>query len=216
MKNKFTIRKSRSPGAREPASNEGEVGDEQDEDKQRKQIPNTLVVNKKGTRLARADLSNTTAFFGRKARSNSPKEMGPIKLNTHIRQQVYKHQSPTGTRNPAAETSRKKEEDSSTGEDPNSGDHHKYVVSPKPAKTQRIKLSPERIQGLGGILHGTQANSPRPAARFQPFEPEETKALKALARKKRQLNEELWEASGNGDVIKVARLLEPYMTCFTS
>ncbi len=214
MKGKLTIRKSRSPGGRDPPVNEGEIGDELEEDKQRKQIPNTLVVNKKGIRLARADLSNTTAFFGRKARSNSPKEVGPIKLNPNLRQQIYKHHSPVGAKNasPPAETTRAIKEERTFPVDLYGGGVGTLAtkIPVPPPKTQRLKMSPERAQQLGGIVHvGGGTNSPRAGGRFQPFEPEETKALKALARKKRQLNEELWEAAENGDVVKISRLLEP-------
>ena len=211
MKGKFTIRKSRSPNSRDPQpSNEGEVGDEQEDDRQSKQIPNTLVVNKKGVRLARADLSNTTALFGRKARSNSPKESGPIKASPNVRQQVFKHHSPIPAKNPTAETSRPKEDNPfplSPIEMPNQGG---VIAKQAMAKTHRLKMSPERAQQIGGMLNvgGGGKDSPH-SGRFQAFEPEETKALKALARKKRQLNEELWEASENGDVVKISRLLEP-------
>jgi len=216
MKAKLTIRKAKSPGGRDPQhNNEGEIGDELEEDKQLKQIPNTLVVNKKGIRLARANMSNTTAFFGRKARSNSPKDPGPIKLEAGSRQQIYKHHSPLGTKSPTNETLKFKEE-SPFPIAPADITNFAAITAKQPpaAKTQRLKMSPERVQQLGGILHvGGSSNSPR-GQRFQPFEPEETKALKALARKKRQLNEELWEAAENGDVIKISRLLEPYLLTF--
>ncbi len=212
MKSRIPAKKARSPRAGDTGNHDDEIDDDLEDDRQHKQVPNTLVVSKKGTRLARADLSNTAAFFGRKARSNSPKEGAPARLNTNMRQPIYKkcHSPAAAGHNQVAETARPRQDEP---DEPTPaaniaikyGTLSKASHSPSPphTATTRNRASPTLTQR-------TQA-SPRPATRFQAFEPEETKALKALARKKRQLNEDLWDAASNGDLVKLSRLLEPYL-----
>ena len=52
--------------------------------------------------------------------------------------------------------------------------------------------------------------SPRATGATQFAKPTEADLLKALARKKRKLNEELWDAASNGDVAAISRLLDQY------
>ncbi len=49
-----------------------------------------------------------------------------------------------------------------------------------------------------------------PKRQNQIFKPEEIKALAAVTRRKRALNEALWAATEKGDTATMMRLLQPY------
>ncbi len=189
------VRKSRSPRGHVAPSNEGEIADDLDEDRQ---IPNAFVINRKGVRLARADLSNTPAFFGRKARSNSPKGGADLQLNTHIRLQAL-HQSGKKSRSPVGTYREDADSSSGSGNPPPHDLIIRFAKSPAAAKT-KPPASPGFLQRL---------QNSEDSKTHQPEQSEEVKALKALARKKRQLNEELWEAAADGDLVRIGQLLEP-------
>jgi hypothetical protein len=209
---KMATRKSKSP-SHNTSNNEGDIGDDQEEDKQTKQVPNTLIVNKKGVRPTRAVLPITTTHFTRKARSNSPKESSTVKINPATSQHTAnKCRSPQNVSPRAIDIPKKKEGELSVKEGSTHKENSKYGITTKILRANQGKGSPDRSPANSDAAQNRHAKSPRPVQKFQPFDSEETKALKAIAKKKHQLNEELWEAAGDGDLVKISRLLEPYYT----
>lgn len=121
-------------------------------------------------------------LFIKRARSNSPR-----KGNKNIQnlKEVVKYRSPRARKNSPLDFSRNK-------------------VAPT---SQRGLRSPRRIQNNISPKRFFRNDSP---PRMQPFESEEIKTLKLLAKRRHRLNKELWEAAENGDTTKISQLLEPY------
>jgi len=99
MKTKFALRKHKSPEFRTAKTEQKE-----NVRSNTKASQNTLISNKPYI-LTKGKMK---MIFGRKARSNSPKENISIKLNEIIKKQMSKHHSPT-TNNSQGDNSRNKE-----------------------------------------------------------------------------------------------------------
>jgi len=70
-------------------------------------------------------------------------------------------------------------------------------------------------QSPGRIQNKTNPDRLYTKNNLQPFESEELKALKLLAKKRHRLNKDLWEAAENGDIKKINELLNPYFKVHT-
>eukprot|EP00826_Nyctotherus_ovalis_P006998 TRINITY_DN11711_c0_g1_i7.p1 TRINITY_DN11711_c0_g1~~TRINITY_DN11711_c0_g1_i7.p1 ORF type:complete len:181 (+),score=33.29 TRINITY_DN11711_c0_g1_i7:165-707(+) len=117
----------------------------------------------------------------RKARSNSPKGING-KSGKNYRN-INKYQSPIPRKHSPFEVYRNK------------------VTDANPLSSRRI--SPPKP------LKSPESRSRKDSSHVS--ETEETKALRLFAKKKHQLNKDLWEAAENGDLVKIAQLLEPYV-----
>jgi len=124
---------------------------------------------------------NAIKLMARKAHSNSPKEVS-AKSGKNYRN-INKYQSPIPRNHSPFEIYRNKVTEVN-------------LFGNKRPKTKH-KLSPEPSRFL-------RRDSPHSS------ETEEAKALKLFGKKRHQLNKDLWEAAENGDLVKIAQLLEPY------
>jgi hypothetical protein len=122
----------------------------------------------------------TVGFMGRKACSNSPK--GVSAKNGKNYRNINKYQSPIPRNHSPFEVYRNKVTEVN-------------LFGNRKPKTKH-KLSPEPSRFL-------RRESPRSSGT------EEAKALKLFAKRRHQLNKDLWEAAENGDLVKIAQLLEP-------
>ena len=184
MKAKFAMHKSRSP-PKFDFSHEGEVIEEFDDGKQRRQIPNIFLVNKKPGRLTRNGTSNVTSPLYRKVRSNSPR-INPQKSTPNLKQPTNYH-SPICKQNQPLEVSRNKGININTS----------YKTKGRVSRKGSPDIEKQRAK----------ANSPRLG---HCAENEEIKALKVFAKRKHKLNKELWEAAENGNLAKITQLLDEY------
>eukprot|EP00826_Nyctotherus_ovalis_P047669 TRINITY_DN5516_c0_g2_i1.p2 TRINITY_DN5516_c0_g2~~TRINITY_DN5516_c0_g2_i1.p2 ORF type:complete len:181 (-),score=45.21 TRINITY_DN5516_c0_g2_i1:35-577(-) len=76
MKQRLASRKCKSPQERSRRKEEAKGAAEENECRR---LPTAFAVTRRRGRLERVDLSNTEAFFGRSARSNSPKTIDSSK-----------------------------------------------------------------------------------------------------------------------------------------
>jgi len=178
MKQRLGNRKYNSPQTRNQRCEE-DLKDEDLEENEFKRVPSAFVTGRSRGRLARVDLSNTNAFFGRNARSNSPKEIDPSLLATKVHEKQKNKKSPPRT---ARENS----------------NINKIQKGNKQLESKIRNTSNEHIQNL------KRHNSP------EPFEVNIEKA-KDIERKKKILNEALWEAAEKGNLEQIRKLLESYI-----
>jgi hypothetical protein len=173
MKAKLALEKHTSPGFRTAKGDQKENVEDNT-----KTLQNTLTSSK-GHILTKGKVK---MIFERKARSNSPKENIPIKLNEIIHKQMSKHNSP-GTNNSDGENSRNKE------------------LSVTKLQNMTLKRSPMNLKKSSKLISLQRTrNSPK----FQSIKTEEYK--KQIAKN----NEELWEAAETGNLSKISQLLDPY------
>ena len=176
MKSKLPNRKCRSPQIQRQNQEEIEL-----DKKENNQMPNGFVIIKRRDRLARADLSNTKAFFGRTSRSKSPNEIDPAEI-------VFGHKKCRKSKKSPPKTSRQ-ELDKAIPEpykENKNGSPSEYI------KILKRRKSPELL------IRPTEENK----------DPKNNKELNDLIKKKKELNEALWEAAEEGDTSKITKLLE--------
>lgn len=181
MKAKLHNHKSRSPPRRDFIS-EDELIEELEDTRHKRQLPNAFLVNKKPGRKEKAE---AVGFVVRKARSNSPK--GLSAKNGKNYRNIGKYQSPIPRKHSPFEVYKSK------------------ITEVNLIANKRIsppKIYNERSPDQGHVLR--KDSSPRLP------ETEEAKALKLFAKRRHQLNKDLWEAAENGDLVKISQLLEPY------
>lgn len=190
MRAKGAIHKSRSP-ARHDLIHEEEPLEELEGERYHRQIPNAFHINKKPGRLGKNDIMRLLA---RKARSNSPK--GTSANNVYNSKHTSKHQSPFARKNSPLEVFKNRGTDVNTSN-----------------KMGKLRVSPPKTHGK------MSPDFDRTGRKESPFktnqESEEVKALRLIAKKRHQLNKDLWEAAESGDLVKITQLLDPYFCIFT-
>lgn len=196
MKGKKTITKAHSP-TRIESSSEEDIIDE--DEKNHIKIPDEFTTNNVSNRVIRLSNNRQKGPIERKARSNSPRQglaRKDIKDREKInRSPIPRKESPlTHLHTKISNTTK-----TSTSNSRQSPLRTKTKISPERTKN---RVSPGRNQLI------KKSSSPHPATAHA-LESKETSALRMLAKKKRQLNKELWEASENGNLLKITQLLEP-------
>jgi hypothetical protein len=190
-------------------ANDDEIGEEQEEGYKGKQTPHAMVIKSKVAKEnARSPVLNQLISYRYKARSKSPR-VGNVSANiTAIQAQLN-----TVRRQISPQHVTEKKQVSPT--------HHLNINILKDCQYNNMQDNGNTYQKpLGGQVamnkdkspkydikrHGNI--SPQLSSKFKLLEIEENMVLKELAKKK-ICNEELWEASANGDVAKVLRLISP-------
>lgn len=178
-----------------------EIGDDQEEEKQLRQIPNSLEITRKGVqeilKHSPKAVNKPIAILSRITRCKSPNNL--MKIASLKSQLTRKNLSPVGLSKKIPCFSPSKKLDLTIENDSSKFKNKTANKSPTSLNRSQEKYNKD-------------SKSPRQVKGIQLFKPEQEQALKNLARKKRKLNQELWNAASNGDVITINRLLEPYFS----
>jgi len=149
-----------------------------------KPIPNILSLKGVNKIFMKAKLINGKLKFERKARSNSPKESGSIKVKGNIKQHILKQHSPNS---------------------------QKHLMKGKIVTRNGVLYSAAQFKSnaesnckLGKVIY-TRGASNSPQAEYYSM-PED---FKGLTSKRNKLNEELLEEAESGNTMKIMQLLKP-------
>ena len=207
-----------------------EIIDDQEDEKDGRKNLNAYVINKKSPREVRVlpppqQHAKQIALTGRFARSKSPRNEGkghalaPAQPYSPHPNEGFRHiprrLSPQGVNarplnSPLNKLGDVTMYDNSNNNSPNPHDNdfktpRKFKITTNrgqdrlAATARRLDLSPRGTTPVPQKKNETKKEITK-----------EDQILKEFARRKRQLNEDLWEAASNGDIIKISRLLEPY------
>jgi len=184
------MKKPRSRRSPVSGVNDCEVPEEFTDGVNSKHTPNALIINKKRVKLTRNRLGQVTTLFKRKARSNSPKEESLIKDKA---KQSNNHKSPNRRNSPVGVST-----DGSWNRALYSSGKDKKTGSKSPGVYKKAASNSKNLPGQS-THKAKMGTCPKPIE----------ESSKYIAQKKQKLNEELWEASENGDLAKITQLLKP-------
>jgi hypothetical protein len=205
------------------------IEDQEDEKDGRKNL-NAYVINKKCPKEVRVlppsqQNVKQIALTGRFARSKSPRNEGnglgiaPSHPNSPRINEGFRHVprrlSPQGPNTRPVNSPLSKFGDLTMYDNTNSsspGAHDNDLKNPREFKITTNR-GQDRLAATARRLDNSPRGSPSPPPNKKTEQKKEIskeeQILKEFARRQRQLNEDLWEAASNGDIIKIARLLEP-------
>ena len=160
-----------------------------------KVLPSILSSNSRTKAAIKVKLSDPKTKFERKARSNSPKESTSIKINTNLKQRIFKHHSPSTK-------SAKQEVPKTATHKPISNNTIAHGI-PRNDSANKINKSKLSSEGIAAKKNSTKVGNKSPHGIKKNIS-------NKLSQKKIDINEDLWEAAGNGDIEKITKLLSQY------